>query len=136
MKRNSTYLVEIDHGLPELLVGLVEVPHTNLTEVTGMVLVEVGTVVVLTTGHTTTTGVLTVLADTTVTGGHMTAARRRERWKSVLSGLKGFSWCLIDRDRTRHQLVEFHDNKRKCSTTRSDKEKAFRLTLSLSSRNG
>jgi hypothetical protein len=33
----------------------VEVPHTNLTEVTGMVLVDVSTVVVLTTGHTATT---------------------------------------------------------------------------------
>lgn len=45
-----------------------EVPHTNLTEVTRVVLVDVGAVVVLTTGHTTTTGVLAVLADTTVTG--------------------------------------------------------------------
>ena len=52
-----------------------EVPHTDLTEVTGVVLVEVSAVVVLTTGHTTTTGVLAVLSDTTVTGGHMTAAR-------------------------------------------------------------
>lgn len=81
---NSTYLVEVDHGLPELLIGLVKVPHTNLTEITGVVLVEVGTVVVLTTGHTTTTGVLAVLADTTVTGGHMAAARR-ERSKSASS---------------------------------------------------
>lgn len=70
----STYLVEVDRGLPELLVGLVEVPHTDLTEVTGVVLVEVGAVVVLTTGHTATTGMLTVLANTTVTGGDMTAA--------------------------------------------------------------
>jgi hypothetical protein len=36
----------------------VEAPHTDLTEVTRVVLVEVGSVVVLTTGHTTTTGVL------------------------------------------------------------------------------
>ena len=70
----STYLVEVDRRLPELLVGLVEVPHTNLTEVTGMVLVNVGAVVVLTTGHTATTGVLAVLANTTVTGLDMTAA--------------------------------------------------------------
>jgi hypothetical protein len=65
----------------------VEVPHTNLSEVTGMVLVNVGSVVVLTTGlydisscpicnsdrivtyHTTTTGMLAVLADTSVTSG-------------------------------------------------------------------
>ena len=70
----ETYLVNVDSGLPELLVGLVEVPHTNLTEVTRVVLVNVGTVVVLTTGHTTTTGGLAVLADTTVTGRDVAAA--------------------------------------------------------------
>jgi hypothetical protein len=85
---SKTYLVEVDCGLPELLLGLVEVPHTDLTEVTGMVLVEVGTVVVLTTGHTTTTGVLTVLSDTTVTGGHMTAAR----WKKEHVSLRLSIW--------------------------------------------
>ena len=36
-----------------------------------------GTVVVLTTGHTTTTGRLAVLADTTVTRGNVAAAVRR-----------------------------------------------------------
>lgn len=46
----------------------VVVPHTNLTEVTRMELVEVGSVVVLTTGLTSTTRRLPVLADTTVTG--------------------------------------------------------------------
>ena len=35
-----------------------EAAHTDLTEVTRVVLVDVGSVVVLTTGHTTTTGVL------------------------------------------------------------------------------
>jgi hypothetical protein len=70
----ETYLVNVDSGLPELLVGLVEVPHTNLTEVTRVELVNVGTVVVLTTGHTTTTGGLAVLADTTVTGRDVAAA--------------------------------------------------------------
>ena len=43
-----------------------------------MVLVHVGSVVVLTTGETTTTWVLAVLADTTVTGGNVS---------TVLSGL-------------------------------------------------
>lgn len=52
---------------------LLTVPHTNLTEVTGMVLVDVGPVVVLTTGHTTTSGMLPVLSDTTVTGGNVSA---------------------------------------------------------------
>lgn len=66
-----TYLVEVDDGLPELVLELVEVPHTNLTEVTRVVLVDVGTVVVLTTGHTATTGRLAVLADTTFTGRDM-----------------------------------------------------------------
>jgi hypothetical protein len=32
------YLVQVDHGLPEVVLLLVEVSHTNLTEVTGMVL--------------------------------------------------------------------------------------------------
>lgn len=73
---DATYLIDVDSGLPELLVGLVEVTHTNLTEVTRVELVEVGTVVVLTTGHTATTGGLAVLADTTVTGRHMAAAVR------------------------------------------------------------
>jgi hypothetical protein len=32
------YLVQVDNGLPEVVLLLVEVSHTNLTEVTGMVL--------------------------------------------------------------------------------------------------
>lgn len=74
----STYLVEVDGRPPVLLVGLAEVPHADLSEVTGVVLVKVGAVVVLTTGHTTTTGVLTVLANATVTGGNMTAAMKKK----------------------------------------------------------
>jgi len=61
-------LLEVDDGSPELVLELVEVAHTDLTEVTGMVLVHVGSVVVLTTGETTTTGMLPVLSYTTVTG--------------------------------------------------------------------
>jgi hypothetical protein len=52
-----THLVEVDGGLPEVVGLLVEVPHTDLTEVTGMVFVHVGPVVVLATSQTTTTGV-------------------------------------------------------------------------------
>ena len=37
-------LVDVDGGAPEEVAGEVEVAHTDLTEVTGMVLVEVGTV--------------------------------------------------------------------------------------------
>lgn len=53
-----SYLVDVDLGLPLVVPQEVEAPHTDLTEVTRVVLVEVGSVVVLTTGHTTTTGVL------------------------------------------------------------------------------
>ena len=74
----STYLVEVDRGPPELLVGLVEVPITDFAEVTRVVLVEIRAVVVLTTGHTTTTWVLAVLANATVTGLHMAAAEKEK----------------------------------------------------------
>lgn len=70
------YLVEVDDGLPEVGLLLVEVSHTNLTEVTRMVFVHVGTVVVLTTSETTTTWMLAVLSYTSLTGGDMTAAMK------------------------------------------------------------
>lgn len=54
-----------------------EVPHTHLTEVTGVVLVHVGTEVVLTTGKTATTGVLAVLANTTTTGRDVATAVKK-----------------------------------------------------------
>lgn len=68
-----SYLVEVDDWLPELVLQLVEVAHTDFTEVTRMVLVHVGAVVVLTTGKTTTTGMLPGLANTTVTGRNVAA---------------------------------------------------------------
>lgn len=68
------YLVEVDDGLPKLVLQLVEVPHTDFTEVTRVVLVHVRAVVVLTTGKTTTTGVLAVLAYTTMTGRDVATA--------------------------------------------------------------
>jgi hypothetical protein len=37
-ERVEMYLVEVDDGLPEVVLLLVEVSHTNLTEVTGVVL--------------------------------------------------------------------------------------------------
>jgi hypothetical protein len=46
----------------------VEVSLTDLTEVTWMVLIQVGSVVVLTTGLTSTTRVLSVLTNSTLTG--------------------------------------------------------------------
>jgi hypothetical protein len=71
------YLVEVDDGLPELVLHLVEVSHTDFTEVTRMVLVEIGAVVMLATSHTATTRVLAVLAYTTMTGRDVAAAVTR-----------------------------------------------------------
>ena len=53
-----------------------EEPHTDLSEVAWMVPVEIGAVVVLATCHTTTTRVLPVLADTSMTSGDVAAAVR------------------------------------------------------------
>ena len=72
-----TNLVQVDDGLPFVVALEVEVAHTDFTEVTGMVLVEVGTVVVLTTSKTTTTGMLAVLSDTSLTGGNVAAAEKQ-----------------------------------------------------------
>ena len=59
-------VVEVDGGLPVGVALVVQVAHADLSEVTGMVLVEVDTMVVLATGVTATGRVLTVLTDTTV----------------------------------------------------------------------
>lgn len=61
-----------------------EVSHTDLSEVTRMVLVHVGSVVVLTTSKTTTTGMLAVLSYTTVTGGNVSAAVKQLSAYSLL----------------------------------------------------
>lgn len=68
------YLVEVDDRLPEEVAHLVEVPHSDLSEVSRMVLVHVGPVVVLATGQPTTTGMLPVLANTSVTCRDMATA--------------------------------------------------------------
>lgn len=70
----QTYLVEVDDRLPEEVAHLVEVPHTDFTEVTRMVLVHVGAVVVLATSQTATTRMLPVLADTSMTGRDVATA--------------------------------------------------------------
>jgi hypothetical protein len=57
---------------------LVEVSHTDLSEVTWVVLVHVGSVVMLATSKTTTTWMLAVLSYTTVTGGNVSATIERE----------------------------------------------------------
>jgi hypothetical protein len=53
----QTDLIEVDHGFPEMGLLLVEIPHTNFSEVTGVVFVHVGSVMVLATGQTATTGI-------------------------------------------------------------------------------
>jgi hypothetical protein len=73
----QTYLVKVDNWPPKSALRFVEISHTDFTEVTRVVLVEIGSVVMLTTGHTTTTGVFSMLSNTTVTGGHMAAAVKK-----------------------------------------------------------
>jgi hypothetical protein len=68
LRDKSPQLIKVQNWAPELVALQVEVSHTDLTEVTRVVLVKVSSVVVLTTSHTPTTGVLSVLANTTVTG--------------------------------------------------------------------
>jgi len=63
--------------------SFVKCSHTNLTEVTWVILVEVDSVMVLATSVTPTTGMLTVLSDTTVTVTHVS---------SELSCLTKSSW--------------------------------------------
>ena len=45
--------------------------HTNFTKITRMEHIHVDSVVMLTTGKTTTTGMFPVLSNTTVTGGNV-----------------------------------------------------------------
>jgi hypothetical protein len=61
-----------------------EISHANLSKVTGMVLVDVGSVMMLATSHTTTTWMLSVLAYTTMTGRDM-AATREESMLAIFS---------------------------------------------------
>ena len=66
-------LVDVDGGAVAAVPQDVELAHTDLTEVTRMVLVHEDAVVVLTTGVTATTGMLAVLADTAVAHLDVTA---------------------------------------------------------------
>jgi len=59
-----------------------------------MVLVHVDLVVVLTTGKTTTTGMLAVLADTSVTCGNVTAAVKEE-CVSYCASCRSASECVV-----------------------------------------
>ena len=67
------YLVDVDGFAPVAVAELVEVSHTNFSEITRMVFVKIDTLMMLTTGKTATTRVLAVLSDTAVTTGDVTA---------------------------------------------------------------
>jgi hypothetical protein len=84
---NWTYLIQVDNWLPEVVALLVEISHTDLSEVTWMVLVHVGSVVMLTTSKTTTTWMLAVLSYTTVTGGNVSAAVKQNLLASIFFNL-------------------------------------------------
>ena len=64
-----TNLVEVEGGLPELAGNLVEVSHTDLSEVTRMVFIHVGSVVVLSTSETTSTRICRQCNQPCVRGG-------------------------------------------------------------------
>ena len=66
-------LVQVDDGAMELVAELVEIPHTDFTEETRVVLVEENAMVVHTSSVSTTTGMLAVLADTTMACAHVAA---------------------------------------------------------------
>ena len=75
LRHKRPQLVKIDAWLVEVgIVGVdVEVPHSNLSEVSGMVLVKVDSVVMLTTGVTAASGMLPVLPDPAMTMGHVSS---------------------------------------------------------------
>ena len=55
-----------------------EIPHSNLPEISGVILVDVRSVVVRASGHTAASGMLAVLAYSAVSGGDVAAARNRQ----------------------------------------------------------
>ena len=81
-----THLVKVDDRLPELILEFVKIPHSNLSEVSRMVPVQIRSVMVLTTSHTTSTWMLAVLSYTTVTSRDVTTAVMEERYVSLRFG--------------------------------------------------
>lgn len=72
--KKKAHLIQIDLRPPEAITHLMEIAHSDLAKVSGMVLVDVCAVVVLATCHTATSGMLAVLADAAVAGGDVAAA--------------------------------------------------------------
>jgi len=62
-------LVEVDRWAVSSVFQDVELTHTDLTKVTRVIFIHQNSVVMLSSGITATTGMLSVLSDTTVTGG-------------------------------------------------------------------
>merc|ERR1719464_115671 len=75
LRHQGPQLVKVDAGLVQVgVVGVdVEVPHSNLSEVSRMVLVKVDSVVMLATSVSATSGVLPVLSDPAMTVGHVSS---------------------------------------------------------------
>jgi len=63
---NIEKLVDVDGRCEGSVLQHMKVSHTDLTEVTRVVFIEEGTVVMLSSSITTTTGMLAVLSDTTM----------------------------------------------------------------------
>ncbi|GMS99870.1 hypothetical protein PENTCL1PPCAC_22045, partial [Pristionchus entomophagus] len=66
-------LVDVDRGAVLTIIAEMVVPHTNLQEVSRMVLVEVDSMVVLTSSVTATSRMLAVLTHTTMTVGNVSS---------------------------------------------------------------
>jgi len=69
----APYLIDVDGWAVISISSEMEMSHSDLTEVTWMVLVKIDSVMVLTTGLTATTWMLAVLSDTSVTHADVTS---------------------------------------------------------------
>lgn len=75
--RSQTHLIKIDNWLPELILRLVEIPHADFPKVTRVIFVEIGPMMMLSTSHTATAGMLAVLAYTAVAGRDVATAMEK-----------------------------------------------------------
>lgn len=73
MRDQRPELFDVDDGAEELVAQLVEVSHSDLAEVTRMILVEQNAVVVHASGVTSASGMLAMLADSSVAGADVTS---------------------------------------------------------------
>lgn len=97
--RKGLYLIDIDSGLPKVVSLLVKVSHPNLSKVTRMVLVQVRSVMMLSTSKTSPTRMLPVLPYTTVSCGDMAA--------TITNKLAS----IVPRSRRRLDTVDRHPKK-------------------------